>query len=175
MSFASHGLALISIGYYCNQFAFILCGDIKPYVTFNFKLKVDHSCIWLGAHFCLLKTDLHALNTFLCRHYWFNVSVKSVQNSHLSCRRFLDRSENPFKTWAGRHRETCKAVSENWSGRKWKGEWSSQSPNIPIKGRGVGVSKVRRFCMASTAVCNEEGMKLSSVTPKVTASTGSYP
>lgn len=119
---------------------------------------LTHKYRRLGCHYFLLKNELHKCNAFLSRHYWFGVSLKSIHNSYLSCRLFLDSWENPFKARAGRRQETREAVSENWRDRKWKGERSSQSPNIPTR-RVPGGCEVKGeggFWMTSTAVCHEE-------------------
>lgn len=97
----------------------------------NYVLTHKYRGLW--CRYRLLNNKLHKCNTFLSRHYWFAVSLKSIHNSYLSCRLFLDSWENPFKARAGRRQETRKAVSENWSDRKWNGERSSQSPSIPTK------------------------------------------
>lgn len=121
----------------------------------------------LGCRYCLLNNELHKFNAFLSRHYWFTVSLKSIHNSYLSCRPVLDSSENPFKTQAGRRWETQEAVGENRCDRKWKGERSSQSFSIPAKVyQAVARSEVMGFCMASTAVCNEESTNLPQHDPR---------
>lgn len=162
---------------------FIHCGTLLnhawPLISKSKWVRVvnyvqTHTYRGLGCRYCLLNNELHKCNAFLSRHYWFAVSLKSIHNSYLSCRLFLDSWENPFKAWAGRRQETHEAVSENWSDRKWKGERSSQSPNIPTKSVPGGC-KVKGERLWWAQLCAMRSVQsCPSVTPKVTTSTGSY-
>lgn len=72
---------------------------------------LTHKYKGLECCYCLLNNDLCKCNAFLSRHYWFTASLKSIYNSYLSCRLFLDSWENPFKAQAEKRQETREAVS----------------------------------------------------------------